>query len=307
MQALYALTEDNLVQGDHEEAKRHLHEILRIQPRRALKALRLLRDLYIREANWGKALEVQERIGEARVLEEERAADAPYVPGLLYQIGVDLLGQDKFAAAIAHLEKLRAKHPGFQATYIKLAEAYLLDGRESDAVRTYLDGYRATASPMCLLAMEQLYLEKGDPEGAAGQYVKLIDSMDRKVLPKFLLGRFFYRLEMLDKAEALFREIEGSIRQSGLLQYYLGRIRERRSDPAGACGRYREVIRILNPFELNYRCTWCGDFSPDWQDFCDRCQRWDTFAPTFKDDLMQEIQEPSPVFYQGTPWKSSEV
>jgi tetratricopeptide (TPR) repeat protein len=300
---LYALTEDHLALKDHEEAKKHLLEILRIQPKRALKALRTLRDLYISEANWRKALEIQEHIQQARVLEEERAADEAYTPGLLYQIGAELLDHEKYKEAVAHLEKVKRKYPSFQATYQKLAEAFLLDGREEEAVQVYLEGYRKNASPMCLLSMEQFYLDKGDPEGAVAQYQALIASTDRKVLPKFLLARFYYRLEVLDKAESLMREIEGNIADSGLLQYYLGRLRERRNDAPKACGHYRQVIRILNPFELSYRCTSCGDFSPEWRDYCPRCLRWDSFTPDFRDELLQEIQEPRPVFYQEIQWK----
>ena len=300
---LYALTEDALALQDHEEAKRYLLEIIRIQPRRALKGMRMLRDLYIKEGNWRRALEIQDHIGEARVLEEERVADAPFTPGLLYQIGVDLLLQDKHGEAIAQLEKVRKKYPAFQATYLKLAEAYLLNGEEQKAVETYIDGYRKNAFPTCLLAMEQLYLEKGDPEGAIQQYQALIASTDRKVLPKFLLGRFFYRLEILDRAEHILREVEGNVGQSGLLQYYLGRVRERRGDLAKACDHYREVIRILDPFEFNYECTSCHQPSPEWRDYCTQCQRWDTFLPTFRDELMHEIHEPSPVFYQEIQWK----
>jgi lipopolysaccharide biosynthesis regulator YciM len=300
---LYALVDDSLALRDHEEAKKYLWEILRFQPKRALKALRILRDLYIQEGNWRKALEIQERIGEARVLEEERAADAPFTPGLLYQIGVDLLAREKYSDAIQQFEKVRKKYPFFISTYHKLAEAFLLVGRAEDAVDAFLDGYRRTNSPTCLLAMEQFYLEKGDPEGAVRQYQNLIGSTDRKVLPKFLLGRLYYRLEVLDRAEALLKEIEGNISQSGLLQYYLGRIRERRGHASEACGHYREVIRILNPFELNYACHSCGEVSPTWRDYCPSCLRWDTYAPSFKDDLMQEIQEPSPIFYQEIQWK----
>jgi tetratricopeptide (TPR) repeat protein len=304
--SLYALAEDYLALGDHEEAKKHLLEIIRIQPRRALKAMRIVRDLYVREANWQRALEVQERIGEARVLEEERSADAPFTPGLLYQIGADYLDQEKIKESIVQLEKVKKKYPNFQATYQKLAEAYLLDGQEPSAVEVYLEGYRRNASPMCLLSMEQLYLDKGEPEGAIEQYQHLIASTDRKVLPKFLLARFFYRLEVLDKAETLMREIEGSIRESGLLQYYLGRLRERRGDSAKACGHYRNVIRILNPFELSYQCSLCTTTSPEWKDYCPHCLRWDTFSPSFRDELLQEIQEPRPVFYQEIQWKPAE-
>ncbi len=299
---LYAISEDYLALRDHEEAKKYLWEILRLQPKRALKALRVLRNLYILEANWRKALEIQERIGDARVLEEERVQDAPFTPGILYQIGVEMIQQEKYGDAISHLEKARKKYPAFIPAYLKLAEAYLLAGQEQEAVEVYLDGYRKVTSVTCLLAMEQLFLEKGDPESAVRHYQALIASTDRKVIPKFLLGRFYYRLEVLDRAEATFHEIEGSISQSGLLQFYLGRIRERRGDTQKACGHYRDVIKILNPFELNYRCTSCGEVSPSWKAFCGRCQRWDCFVPSFKDELLNEIQEPNPIFYQEIQW-----
>ncbi len=300
---LYALAEDYVVLENHEEAKKTLLSILHLQPRRALKALRMLRTIYIREANWRKAMDVQKNIERARVFEEERASDQPFTPGILYQIGVDLLRQGKTREAIARLEKIRKKYPSFRATYTKLAKAYLSDGKEDEAINVLLDGYRANTSPGCLLAMEQHYIDKDDPEGAIGHYRVLIASTDRKILPKFLLGRFFYHLELLDRAQELFKEVEGSIQESGLLQYYIGRIRQRRGKMDEACNHYRKVIRILNPFELNYRCSYCGDLAPEWEDYCEVCMRWDTYFPTFRDELMQEIQEPRPVFYQEIQWK----
>lgn len=299
---LYALAQDSLALRDHEEAKKYLWEILRLQPKRALKALRILRDLYIQELNWRKALEIQERIGAARVLEEERAEDAPYTPGILYQIGVDLVQQEKCPDAIAHMEKLRKKHPGFTPVYVQLAEALLIEGREADAVEVYLDGYRKNSSVTCLMAMEKFYLDKGDPEGAVRHYQTLVSTTERKIIPKFLLGRLYYRLEVLDRAEALFLEIEGSIDRSALLQYYLGRIREQRGAAKEACANYREVIKALNPFELNYRCRSCGDIASAWKAYCARCQKWDCFVPSFKDELLNELSEPNPIFYQEILW-----
>jgi lipopolysaccharide biosynthesis regulator YciM len=296
---LYALVDDYLALADHEQAKRCLASILKIQPRRALHAYRTLRELYIKEGNWKKALEVQERIAEARVLEEERAQDAAYGPGILYAIGADLAAQEKHTDAAAHLEKVRKKHPAFIPTYLKLAESYLLLGREDRAVEVYLDGYRRAGSATCLLSMERVFVEKGAPEEAVARYQAVVATTDRKLLPKFLLALLYYRLEMMEKAEVMLREIEGGVRQSGIVQYYLGRIRERRGDTARACSHYREVIRVLKPFELSFACAGCGDRSPQWKDFCPKCLQWGTWAPEFKDELMQELQESRPVYYQA--------
>jgi len=293
---LYALLEDYLAQRNHSEAKKVIQQILRIQPRRSLKALRTLRNLYIQEANWQSALEVQEKIGAARVLDEERADDEPFTQGILYQIGVDSLDQEKHKEAISQLEKVRKKFPEFIPTYLTLAEAYLLQGREEDAVATWLDGYRQANAPECLLAMEKMYLDKGDPEGAVRQYQRLVTEIRRKAIPKFLLGRLYYRLELLDKAHATFKEVEGVIGDSGLLQFYLGRIHQRRGDAEGACKHYRSMIRILNPFELLFRCGSCGEQTPDWQGYCSVCHRWGTFHPEFKDEMMQEIQATRPIY-----------
>jgi len=293
---LYALLEDYLAQENHQEAKKTIQEILRIQPRRALKALRVLRNLYIQEGNWRKALEIQERIQEARVLEQERAEDSPYTQGILYQIGVDLLEQEKYQDAISQLEKVRKRYPAFVPTYLTLAEGYLLDGREKEAVSTWMDGYRKAGAPECLLAMERMLLQRGSPEEAVRQYQNLVSTTDRKVIPKFLLGRLYYRLEMLEQADALFRDIEGTIKESGLLRFYLGRIRERVGDLEKACAHYRAMIRILNPFELLFACSSCHRESPDWKGYCAPCRKWGTYHPKFRDELMQEIQEVRPYY-----------
>lgn len=296
---LYALVDDYLAAGDHELAKRSLAAVLKVQPKRSLHAYRTLRELYIREGNWKKALEMQDRIAEARVQEEERAEDQSYTPGLLYAIGADLSAQEKHAEAATHLEKVLKKHPAFVPAYLKLAEVSLLLGREARAVEVYLEGYRRAGSTTCLLSMERLFVEKGLPEEAVARYQSVIATTDRKLLPKFLLALLYYRLEVLDKAEPLLREIEGGVRQSGIVQYYLGRIRERRGDAGRACSHYREVIRTIRPFELSFACSGCGGHHTQWKDFCDQCLKWGTWVPEFKDELMQEIQETSPVYYRS--------
>ena len=300
---LYALTEDALSVDDHEEAKKNLLEIMRIQPRRALKAFRILRNLYIRERNWSRALEVQGRIGQARVMEEERAGDEAFLPGIMYQIGVDLLEQDKRGDAIRQFEKVKDKYPTFVPAYIRLAETHLLEGSEQSAVDTYLDGYRKASSVDCLLAVERLYLEKGVPEEAVKHYRALIATTELKLAPMFLLGRLYYRLEMLEKADSVFREMEDAIGESGILHYYRGRIYERLEDKTQACSRYRKLIKLLNPFEVTYRCSSCGERKPEWKDFCPACMKWDTFQPDFRDELMQEIQEAKPIYYQENAWE----
>lgn len=305
LQALYAMVEDHVFKGSNEEGKKWLSEIISIQPKRALHALRLMRNIYIKEKNWQKAKELQVRILKANVLEEERKADEEYSPAIDYQIFSSLLDRKRLDEAILGLESIKKDYPAFLPSYIRLAEAYLLTGDEESALRNYKQCYSGTGSIVPLLFMEKLLMEKGEPEKTIGEYESAIAMGPKKVIPQFLLARLHLKLGSYQKAESLLSEIESLVSPTPTVEYHLAKINERREEYLRACSHYNEMKRLLKPAEMAYKCRSCGEESPTWKDYCGKCEKWSTFYADIEEELNREIPSAEPAYYKESAWQES--
>lgn len=302
LQALYAMAEDYLKKGNVEEAKRCLEEIISIQPKRALYALRLLRNVYIKETNWHKAKEIQEKILKASVLEEEIKEDEPYTVSIDYEIYSYLLSQNKIDEAILGLNSLKRNCPNFLPVYLRLAEALLLANDESGALANYKEGFFNCDSIVPLLVMEKLLLEKGEPELCIKEYEKIIAEAKNSILPKFLLGRLLSRQGFYQQAESIFTEIESQYSPTPSIEYHLAKICERRQEYLRACSYYSEMWRLLNPETIVFFCKSCGKEEVYWKDFCTKCGRWGTFFSSIEKEFHFEPLPQEPPYYKRTVW-----
>lgn len=302
LQALYAMAEDFLKKGNVDEAKRWLEEIISIQPKRALYALRLLRNIYIKETNWHKAKEIQEKILKASVLEEEIKEDESYTVSIDYEIYSYLLSQNKIDEAILGLESLKRRYPYFLPTYLRLAEAHLLSGDESGAISNYREAFLNCDSIAPLLIMEKLLLEKGEPELCIKEYEEIIAEVKNKVLPKFLLGRLLSKQGFYQKAESIFNEIESQYSPTPSLEYHLAKINERREEYLRACSHFYEMWRLMKPSKFLFICDVCGNEENFWKDFCEKCGKWGTFVATIEKEFKFEPPPQEPVYYRKTAW-----
>ncbi|MCX7829578.1 MAG: tetratricopeptide repeat protein [Acidobacteria bacterium] len=302
LQALYAIAEDYLKKGNVEEAKRWLEEIISLQPKRALHALRLLRNIYIKETNWHKAKEIQEKILKASVLEEEIKEDESYTISIDYEIYSYLLSQNKIDESILGLESLKRNFPNFLPTYIKLAEALLLSGDEAGAIQNYKEGFINCDSIAPLLLMEKLLLEKGEPQSCIKEYEEIILNSKRSSLPKFLLGRLLLKQGFYQKAEAIFNELESQFSPTPSLEYHLAKINERREEYLRACSHFNEMWRLMKPSEFLFVCNSCKAEETFWKDFCTNCGKWNTFVSTLEKELNFELTPPEPIYYKKSAW-----
>jgi len=305
LQALYAMVEDHTFKGSFEEGKKWLSEIISIQPKRALHALRLMRNIYIKEQNWQKAKELQSRILKANVLEEERKTDEEYSAAIDYQIFSSLLDRKRLDEAILGLEAIKKDFPGFLPSYIRLAEAYLLTGDEESAIKNYKECYSRTESVVPLLYMEKLLMEKGDTGKTIEEYESAVALFPKKALPKFLLARLHLRLGSLQKAESLFSEVEALVSPTPTVEFHLAKINERREEYLRACSHYNEMKRLLKPLEMAFKCRSCGEESPSWKDYCGKCEKWSTYYADIEEELKKEILPGEPAYYRESAWQET--
>jgi lipopolysaccharide biosynthesis regulator YciM len=283
---LYALASDYEAQGDVDKAKATLKRIVQVRPRAALSAYRRLREIYAREGDWARALEVHNRI------ERLSGKNAPPDPrertmgiGIRYQLGMKHLDADKPKLALGLFEKILKEDPKFIPAYIRVGEILRERDDDPEAVATWNRGFNETGSPIFLTVLEEHFLDREQPIEAIEALKACVARAKNDTLPRFFLGKLFFRLEMLDEALETLKSLEGRISYAPTLHYLIGRIHERRGNFKSASEQLRKVIKELELVKLEYRCHCCQSRLSEWSDRCPKCERWNTIEIDFREDV----------------------
>ena len=286
---LHQLAQDHVEKGETDVAREIHGRIVREFPGFGLEVLRRQRAAAVARRDWAEAGKLHERIaqflneaGDAAAL----ARESSLAQGLEYQGGVLLLEQDRAEEAAQIFRRLLAGEPRFLPARIMLGEAELLAGREPAAVAAWRVGYLETGSPAFLHRIEDHFIEQEEPVQAIETLRGLIAEADNDLLPRFYLGRLYYRLEMLDEAAKTLTSIGERIRSSPTYHFLLGRIHERKGDLARAADAYRTCLRQLELGTAEYVCRVCRERYPDWRDSCSRCGSWNSVELDFEEERL---------------------
>ncbi len=298
---LYALVEDYEAKGDMDRSRAVLGRILALK-KDSVSAWRTLRDLHIKERTWDKALEAQERVEKySRTGNGRRDADLRTAKGIRYEMACGVLASGKTKDAAAALRKLLKDDPRFIPAHVRLGEALRQEGLETEAVEAWFQGFETTGSPIFLTVLEEHYLQQEQPMSAIEALKRCVARSRRDTVPRYYLGKLYFRLEMLDDALAVLAALVGRASYAPSLHYLLGRIHERRKNFRDAASEFRKVIKEMELVQLEYRCGACGRASTEWNDRCEGCGAWSTIEVDFREEM--ELSElglaPAPVYTVG--------
>lgn len=288
---LYSLAADHAAGGDVDKAKAILQKISEIRPRAAVSANRRLRELYMREGDWARALEMHGRALRANEgAKDAGPREARIGTGIRYQLAMKHLDDDKPKVALGLFQKLIKDEPGFIPAYIRVGEILREMGDDQEAATVWNHGFDETGSPIFLTVLEEHYLDREQPIEAIESLKACVARAKNDTLPRFFLGKLFFRLEMLDDALATLKTLEGRTAYAPTLHYLIGRINERRANFRAAAEQFRKVIKHLELVKLQYRCRGCQSQIGEWSDRCPKCEDWNTIEIDFREDMtLQEL------------------
>ena len=301
---LYQLAEDYQAQGQPEVAEEVRHRALRELPGLGLKLLRRQRDEALEQRRFLEAAELHERIqaliGGGASGEGERSITL----GLTYQRGVALLEEERNGEAAELFRQLLADEPRFIPAAIMLGETELLSDRPDAAVAVWREGFERTGSPIFLQRIEDHFIEGEQPEKAIETLWSLIGQADQSpeandLLPRFYLGRLYYRLEMLDEALKVLESVRERVGSSPTYHFLIARIHQRRGDHRRALEAGITCAHQLGVRDAEYQFRVCAASYPDWHDRCDRCGAWNSVELNFQEERLSPEElgvQPAPVW-----------
>ena len=295
---LYALVEDYEAKGDMMLARNVLGKIIGIN-KNSIAARRKLRSLYMKEDNWKQALEAHEQVAKLASSDRPRdAADRQIGSGIRYEIAVERLQEGKVREATSLLRRLLKENDQFIPAHLELGNALLAAGQETETVETWKRGFESTGSPIFLNALEEHYLMREQPLAAIEALKSCVAQARKQTLPRFYLGKLYFRLEMLDDALSVLTSLEGLAAYAPTLHYLLGRIHERRGKFGEAALEYRKVIKEMELIQLEYRCRACREKTMEWSHRCTACGEWNSVEVNFREEIsLDELGlAPAPIY-----------
>lgn len=282
---LHQIARDHEALGQDEVAQEIRNRIAREFPEVSLRVLQRRRDKALAQERWEEAGQLHRRILELSPKEEAGSEEAQAITrGLEYQEGMGLLEDDRPAEARQAFAHLLRQEPGFVPAHIMLGEADLLLGDEDSAIGVWLDGYAATGDPVFLQRLEDHFIEQVAPPRAIETLGNLISRSDNDLLPRFFLGRLYYRLEMHQEALKLLDSIADRVAPSPTFHFLRARIYEKTGRPADAIKAYHTAAQEAGIPSREYACSACQAKYDAWSSHCRQCGAWGSISLDFREE-----------------------
>ncbi len=299
LRPLYALVSDYEESGATENAKAILNRIITQNPKKSLAAYMKFRDILMIEAAWDKAWEIQQRIENLlREMSRSTKSEKKYHLGIRYMLAQRLVEQGREREAIGILRRLARTEPTFVPAHLRLGKALIAIGQPEEAVDVWEQGYQATSHPIFLTSIENYYLHMEQPRRAIEALQSSIVKSKKDIIPRFFLGKLYYRLEMIDEALEQFSKLKGHVTYFPALHYYLAKTMERHGNYRDALRELETVLRQAEVLKVEYACATCSRKFPDWVDHCSRCGEWNSVQFDFREERpVEELGLPTAPVY----------
>ena len=182
----------------------------------------------------------------------------------------------------------------------------MVTGGSEEAVEIWRKGFESTGSPIFLSTLEDHFLQLEEPEMAIEVLKQLVWGAKRDVVPRFFLGKLYYRLEMLDEALETFNSLGSKVSYAPTIHFYVARILQRRGDFVQAAREYDRLLNQVDPLRLEYTCSVCSSRYSAWRDFCETCGEWNSVQLELKEQrTLEELGISSAPVYQSEPGETA--
>jgi lipopolysaccharide biosynthesis regulator YciM len=258
------------------DALRYLEDILDIDAEN-LTALYRKRALLEKKEEWDGLLALQKSIIKIVHNEKDRNREERLLLGYKYEYARASLEGGNFEKAEKAFRTLLKMESGFVPAYLGLTEVMISRGETEEAINFLEKGFEQLNSVILLARLEDLLISVGEPGRLIRFYRNSVarNSQDNRL--KFLLGKLYYRLEMVDDAIGTLNSIDTGSFSPHEFFSLRGDLYMKRNEVSKALTDFRKACGIKEAVIIPYCCTNCGSRSAGWSGRCPSCSEWNTY------------------------------
>lgn len=263
--------------GRWADALNYIEQILDIDTDN-LSALYKKRAILERDEKWDELVDVQKTILKHEHSEKDRQREQMNLLGYKYEYGRHSLEHGEIEKAKKAFKTLLRLNSDFIPAYLGLAEVMLREGESEDTVDFLEKSYGQTSSLIILARLEDLLISLGEPSRLIRLYQNSLAKNPQNHTLRFLLGKLYYRLEMIDDAFETFTYVDASGMASPELYQIMGDLYLKRNQYDRAVSEFKKAVDMKMAFRLPYLCSVCGYSSQEWSGRCPSCNNWNTYT-----------------------------
>ncbi|MEW6067424.1 MAG: tetratricopeptide repeat protein [Nitrospirota bacterium] len=282
IEGLFALESIMEKTGRWSDALRFIEEVLDIDSKN-LSALYKKRDILERLDRWDDLIQVQRIILKNEPAEKDKTRERQNLIGYKYEYGRHGLENGELEKAQKAFRTVLRLDNNFEPAILGLVEVLLREGETEEAIEHLEKSYEQTSSAVILTRLEDLLINVGEPARLIGIYKHSLSKKPQDSLTKFLLGKLYYRLEMIDDAFEILTSIDTGSVIYPEVHYLLGDLYMKRNQISRAVHEFKKALSDKPSFDMPYMCKNCGYRSSEWAGRCSGCKQWNTYQLTLKD------------------------
>jgi lipopolysaccharide biosynthesis regulator YciM len=261
--------------GNDDEAMDSYQEIIS-REKDNRKALRSLRDLYIKHDRWQDALETQRQVIKAGPGANRVADEKALLLYLRYEVARQSIVNDAADQAKSELKDILRQEPDFAPAQVSLGDALVALNQGEDAVKIWQEGYKKLGKGVFLERLEDYFMEREDPSSLLNFFRGQVLEQGEDLMFRLFYGKLCLRLEMVDEAKEQLQAVESSGVESPQVHLLLAETYRRCREPEQAISEYKKALGISKRLHLNFVCEKCQNVSAEWNSRCPACGEWNT-------------------------------
>jgi lipopolysaccharide biosynthesis regulator YciM len=273
LSVLFALGKDFRRAGLQAEAVDVYQSVLKIDERNVSAFLKL-RELYEQEGDWEKLCELQQDFWNFKKDPEEKQRLHGYQ--LISATHLDP-EKDRDKAVRLYSDLLKTDK-SLVAPYVELGKIYKSQGQDKEALKIWNRGFKETGATVFLEMLDRHYLNQEDPASIIKIHKEAVARFPENPAYKFLLGKLYYRLEMIDDAQEIFEGLVHQGVQFPIMRQILGDLYYKRGRTEDAMEEFKKSVDFKRPIFIPYACGECGHEQREWMSLCTNCHRPNTLS-----------------------------
>jgi|WetSurMetagenome_2_1015567.scaffolds.fasta_scaffold00151_20 tetratricopeptide (TPR) repeat protein len=263
--------------GKDDSALKILDEIIDMDSDN-LTALYRKQGILEKAGRWDELLSLQKNIVKLVNKEKERQREEKKLLGFNYEYGRASLESGDIEKAEKAFRTLVKTDATFLPAYVALAEVMVAQRDNEEAINFLEKSYETLRSNVILARLEDLLIAEGEPGRLLRIYQNAISKAPRDKGLKFMLGKLYARLEMVDDAIETLEAIDSGMYSNPDLHVVKAELYRKRNQTNRALDELRKATDIRRSGVIVFKCGACGHSSPDWSGRCPDCLTWNSLA-----------------------------